>query len=144
MRGPIDYIIVGFDGHRFDGTILKALTQAIDKKIINLVALSAVAKDKKGDVSIVNFADMGDRELMVFSEKYTGGAESFTAEDIDEVSALMDAETTAGVLVVEQVWAKPLKKAIIEANGYLIAEGRIHPEEAHKLDLKEGGKNGFT
>ena len=34
MRGPIDYIIVGFEGNKFDGSILRAIGDAIDKGVI--------------------------------------------------------------------------------------------------------------
>ena len=44
MRGPIDYIIVGVDGPKFDGSILSALATAIDSGAVALVALSVVAK----------------------------------------------------------------------------------------------------
>jgi len=52
---------------------------------------------------------------------------------------LLESNTSAGMLVIEQLWAKPLKKALIDAKGVLIAEGRIHPDAAAELDQgKEG------
>jgi hypothetical protein len=60
MRGPIDYIIVGFEGNKFDGSILKALGDAIDKGTIDLVALVLISKDKKGNVSTLDIANLGD------------------------------------------------------------------------------------
>ena len=63
-----------------------------------------------------------------------GPVDHGTKEDIDEMGDLLENNTAAGLLVIEQLWAKPLKKALLDANGVLVAEGRIHPEAAQELD----------
>lgn len=133
MRGPIDYIIVGFDGLKFDGSVLKALAEAIDSGAIALVDLSAVAKDADGSVHKLNISEVGDELAVEFVEKYQPDDKDVTQDDIDEVADLLENDTAAVLLVVEQLWAKPLKKALIDANAVLIAEGRIHPEAAAEL-----------
>ena len=139
MLGPIDYIIVGFEGNKFNGSILKALGDAIDKGIIRLVALALIAKDKNGKVSRVEIADTGDSLAVSFAEKYKGNSKLVTEDDINEMADLLQNNTSAGLLVVEQLWAKPLKKALLDANGVLVAEGRIHPDAAAEIS-KKGGK----
>jgi hypothetical protein len=134
MRGPIDYIIVGFKGNNFNGSILKAIADAIDKGAIKLVALSVVAKSKKGEVNAVDIAEIGDEYTGEFIEKYKPSHDEFNQDDFDEVAELLENDTAAGLLAVEQVWAVPLKKAILDANGSLIAEGRIHPDAAAELE----------
>lgn len=123
MRGPIDYIVVGFEGNQFDGSIVKAIAEAQESGAIALVALAGVVKDGEGNVSVL---EINDADLMP-----TGAVEQ---EDIDEVAELLENNTAAGLLVVEQLWAKPLKQAIINANGVLVAEGRIHPDAEQELD----------
>lgn len=137
MRGPIDYIIIGFEGNKFDGSILKALTDAIDKGIIGLIALSAIIKDEAGNVSTLNISELDDQVAVDFVQKYKPTSDQITQDDIDEVGDILVENSSAGLLVIEQLWAKPLKEAIIGANGYLIAEGRIHPEAT--LELNNGG-----
>jgi hypothetical protein len=137
MRGPIDYIIVGFEGNKFDGSILKALGEAIDSGVISLIALALIVKDEKGTVTKVDIASTDDSYAVEFATKYKTKDDYVTNEDVDEMSDLLENNTAAGLLVVEQLWAKPLKKAIMDANGVLVAEGRIHPEAAAELN-KEG------
>jgi len=137
MRGPIDYIVVGFEGNKFDGSILKALADAIDNGTIGLVALAMISKDGSGDVAVLDVSKAGDEYAVSFIEKYKGDNSLITDEDISEVSDLLENNTSAGLLIVEQLWAKPLKKALIEANGVLVAEGRIHPDAAQELNMKE-------
>lgn len=40
----------------------------------------------------------------------------------------MDNDTSAGILVIEQLWAKDLKKALLDLDAELIDERRIHPD----------------
>jgi hypothetical protein len=134
MRGPIDYIIVGFDGNKFDGSILKAIADASEKGIISVLALSVISKDADNNVSTLDIANIGDEYVAEFSEVHISKDTPVTQEDIDEVGDLVEPSTTAGLLVVEQLWAKPLKEALINANGTLIAEGRIHPDAAAELE----------
>lgn len=134
MRGPIDYIVVGFEGNKFDGSILKALTDAIDKGVIALVALSMIVKDADGNITSLDIAESGDDYIAEFTEKYAASSQPVDQDDLDEVADLIENNCSAGLLVVEQLWAKPLKEALINANGVLIAEGRIHPEAALELE----------
>jgi hypothetical protein len=137
MRGPIDYIIVGFEGNKFDGSILKALGDAIDSGVIDLVALAVISKDDKGNVTAVDITGSEDAYVVEFASKYKPSSDQIDKDDIDEMSDLLKNNTSAGLLVIEQLWAKPLKKALLDANGVLVAEGRIHPDAA--AELNNGG-----
>lgn len=133
MRGPIDYILVGFEGNKFDGSILRALTDALDKGVIGLVALSMLVKDAEGNISSLD-VNGEDPDMAPFLSLLAGTDGVITQEDIDEVAELMQNNTACGLLVVEHLWAIPLKQAIINANGVLIADGRIHPDAAQELN----------
>lgn len=134
MRGPIDYIIVGFDGNKFEGKIINALEEAANNKTIDILALALISKDSEGNVTTLDAVNLGDEFVVEFSKLIKAGDSIVTQDDIDEVGEILENNTSAGLLVIEQLWAKPLKSAIIEANGKLIAEGRIHPEAALELD----------
>lgn len=134
MRGPIDYIIVGFEGNKFDGSILKAIGDAVDSGAIALVDMAMIAKNEAGEVTALSVTDFGDAVAIQFVDKYKPQKAEITQDDIDEMAELLENNTAAGMLVVEQLWAIPLKKALIDANGVLIAEGRIHPEAAAEIE----------
>lgn len=140
MRGPIDYIIAGFEGNKFDGSILEAIAEAIDNGVIALVALSLVSKDADGNVTAINIAETDDLYAAEFAQKYIqDDSDIIDEEDIQETADLLENNTSAGLLIIEQLWAKPLKEALLKANGVLVAEGRIHPDAALELSDK-GGK----
>jgi hypothetical protein len=133
MRGPIDFVIVGFEGNKFNASILKALSDALDKGIIGLIALAFIAKDSKGVVTTLDISNLGDQVVSDFAKKYPGDAKLVDKSDIDEMADLLENNTAAGLLVIEHLWAKPLKQAIADANGVLIADGRIHPDAAFEI-----------
>jgi hypothetical protein len=134
MHGPIDYIIVGFEGNKFDGSILKAIAEAIDNGVIGLIDLAVVMRDNDDVVSKLEISDLGDDYMVSFVEKYKPSTSSISEEDVEEVADLIEKNCAAGLLVIEQLWAKPLKEALIQANGVLLAEGRIHPDAAAELN----------
>lgn len=133
MRGPIDFIIVGFEGNTFDGSVLRALDEAISKDIIRLIALSLLVKDSEGKVSVIDVKDSEDSYIVHYAELAQQTQKHVEQADIDEVSDLLENDTSAGLLIIEQLWAKPLKQALLDAHGELVAEGRIHPEAAAEL-----------
>lgn len=138
MRGPIDYIVVGFENAKFDGSVLGALADAIDNGTIALIALAVVKKDADGTVTVADVTQIDDDFVVQFAQKYSVTSDLVTSEDKEEVAELLNVNEAAGLLVIEQLWAKPLKKALLDANGFLIAEGRIHPDAAQELEGSEG------
>lgn len=134
MRGPIDFVIIGFEGNKFDGSVLEALGDALDSGVIALVSLAFVTKDEEGNVAKLGVTDLGDDYLVEVSKKYGVSDELVDEEDIEEVADLLNNNTSAGMLVVEHLWAKPLKKALIDTGGVLVADGRIHPDAAAELE----------
>ena len=137
MRGPIDYIIVGFEGNKFDGSILAAIADAIDNGVIALVAISFLSKNETGEVTVLDITKSSDEFVIEFASKYNSDNSLISQDDTDEVADLLENNTSAGLLIVEQLWAKPLKKALIDSNGVLVAEGRIHPDAANELTTEE-------
>lgn len=137
MRGPIDYVVVGFDGAKFDGSILSALGDAVQSGVIGFVAFSVFQKSPDGAILQLDVETMDDGAIAEFLARYEVDDEAIDADDLQEVAELVQDDTTIGLLIIEHLWAKPLKKALLDANGYLIADGRIHPEAARELETEE-------
>lgn len=114
--------------------MLSSLAEAIDSGVIALVDLAVVHRDEEGTVTALNIADMGDDYIVEFAQKYKSDDSSVDADDVNEVGELLEDGQAAGLLVIEQLWAKPLKQSLIDAKGFLIAEGRIHPEAVNELE----------
>jgi hypothetical protein len=131
MFGPIDYVVIGFEGNNFDGSILRELSSAIDDGVIRVIDLLFVMKDEDGTVTEGEYEDQSEdvQEMLrtLHYDKETG-MPLVTDRDIAKISKLLDNNTAAGVLIVEHLWAKGLKKALLDAGGTLLTDGRIHTD----------------
>ena len=129
MRGPVDYIVVGFEGNNFTGEILKELQKVTEQGTVAVLDLALIVRDGEGNVASVEITDLGDLGANLESGL-------ITEEDVAEVGEILEDNSSAGLLVVEQLWARGLKQAIVNANGTLLLEGRIHPEAAKEIEEK--------
>lgn len=137
MRGPIDFIIVNFKGNNFTGEILEELGKVVKDGTIAVLDIALITKDKDGAVVALELSDMQDAGVADFAKANDVESGLITEDDVAEVGDIIAENSSVGLLVIEQLWAKGLKKAIIGAGGELVAEGRIHPEAAEELN-KEG------
>lgn len=140
MRGPIDYIIVGFEGNKFKGSILEELDKVIADGTIAVLDLGLIVKDDKGEVTALELSEIEDKTVAEFAKGKNLQSGLIGDDDVAEVGDLLENNCSAGLLVVEQLWAKGLKKAIIDAGGVLVAEGRIHPDAAAEINDEKGEK----
>ncbi len=138
MRGPIDYIVVGFPGNKFKGEVLEALSTAVANGTIAVLDIALILKDEKGEVTEINAVDDAVvQKLMPDGVQESGLIQD---DDVEEIASVLDNNCSAGLLIVEQLWAKDIKQALINANGVLLAEGRIHPEAYEEITHEKGGK----
>jgi hypothetical protein len=131
MLGPIDFIVLGFRGNKFDGSIMRELESAVDNNVIRVLDLVFLIKDKDGNLIEGEYEDQTPelrREFGDFSSQ--ADMPLLTDHDIAKIGEHLETDTAAGVLVIEHLWAKSLKKAIAGAGGFLVADGRIHSEKA--------------
>lgn len=140
MFGPIDYVVVGFRGNNFDGSIIRELASAVKQGIIRVVDLVFIVKDDTGNVLAGEYEDQSAEIKSAMDDlDFNNDTPLFTENDIKKVAEIMPEDTAAGVLIVEHLWAKGLKKALVDAGGMLIADGRIHPDavESAAKELKD-------
>jgi hypothetical protein len=135
MHGPIDYLVIEFPGNNFKGEILNELNRAIENQTIAVLDLSLITKDVDGNVSAVEVTDPELFGEVVAPER--AATSIINEEDVDEIGELLQNNSSAGLLVIEHLWARDLKRAIINADGNLVAEGRIHPDAYEELTAEE-------
>ncbi|MFJ1702581.1 DUF6325 family protein [Kitasatospora sp. NPDC088346] len=138
--GPIDYLVVEFPGSRMTGEGLPLLVDLVDRGIIRILDLVFVKKEDDGSITGVELTDLdgdGKLDLAVFEGVSSG---LLGQDDVDEVSAVLEPGSSAGILVYENAWAGPFAAAMRRSGGRLVAGGRI-PVQAllDSLDATEAG-----
>jgi len=123
--GPIDYLIVEFPGNRMTGEGLPLLIDLVDRGIIRILDFAFVMKELDGSVHAIAISDFdGDGQLDLAA--FEGVSSGLLDEgDLADAGGVLEAGSSAGVLVYENVWAGPFAAALRRGGGQLVASGRI-------------------
>ena len=127
--GPVDYLVVEFPGSQMTGEGFPLLVDLVDRGLIRILDLIFVTKGSDGSVAVMEIADLdgdGKLDLAVFEGASSG---LIGEDDVAEAGGVLEAGSSAGILVYENVWAAPLAAALRRGGGHMVASGRI-PFEA--------------
>jgi hypothetical protein len=126
--GPLEYIVIGFDGNQFDGSIAREIEKVVDKKIIRLVDVVFVGRDGHGAAVIVELDNKDDPRFAAFAPLLADRMALFTPEDLETITDSLPLNTSGLALLFEHRWAEDLKDAIGAAGGFLIERVVIPPD----------------
>jgi uncharacterized membrane protein len=157
--GPIQILTVAFDGNHFKGEILPELERLKVLGLIRVIDLLFIRKDSMGAAATLTATDLDWEEAANFGAMVGGligwgvaGAEGAEigwiagAADSADGHALSEDDkfalvqtipngSSAGIVLIEHVWAKPLRAAIARADGIEIANSWLRPEDLIKIGM---------
>jgi hypothetical protein len=123
--GPVDYMIVAFPGNEFQGEIAPALGDLVEAGTIRIIDLAFVGKNAEGEIVAFELTDL-DPEIREGFEK--AGVEVnglFNETDLMAAGAELEPNSSAALLVWENVWARDVAQKIREAGGILLDFERL-------------------
>ena len=126
--GPLEYIVIGFDGNKFDGSIAREVEKVVEKKIIRLVDVVFIGRDADGAATIVELDNKDDPRFASFAPILGDTMGLFTPEDLVEIADSLPLNSSGLVMLFEHRWAEDLKDAIGAAGGFLVSRTVIPPE----------------
>ena len=132
--GPLEYLVVGFEGNRFTGQILAELRAAREKGIIRVVDLFAIKKDEQCNVTVLELSDLSGEEAAELGPLAGDIIGLFAPEDIEQVAADLPNKSAAGLPLFEHTWAIGLKEAIKNAGGVAVAGRFMAPDVLQALE----------
>jgi translation initiation factor IF-2 len=124
--GPIEYLVVSFPGNKFKGEIIPALAELVENETIRILDLVFIAKDEEGNVAAVELAELGEgHEAAAMADISEIDAGLLNEDDVQLAAEALDNNSSAGLLVFENVWAARFAEAVRNADGQLVANERI-------------------
>jgi hypothetical protein len=145
--GPVQLISVGFEPDaNFEGRIVDELAALEKERTIRILDLLFIARDTDSDEIVViehqGTESMGGIVGALLGFEFdddvelqpSGGAApdehsfGFSQADIEQMGAGLEPGGSAGLLLIEHVWARRLRKAVRDAGGRLLGEGFLTPE----------------
>ncbi len=123
--GPIDFLALEFTNDQLKGEIMPALMELVDNKTIRVIDLVVIQKDQAGQHEVLELQQLAPEVIAIFDPLMVEISGIVQVEDIDAIAEQMENNTTAAVLLFENLWAVKFKEAVLRANGRLLAQERI-------------------
>src|SRR5438093_13050238 len=126
--GPVDYAIVAFPGNRFQGDIAPGIGELVDDGTIRIIDIAFVGKDEDGTAVAMELTEL-DPDVQEGLEKAgveVGGL--FNEDDLMDAAEDLEPNSSAALLVWENVWARKVAQAMRDAGGVPLAFERIPHE----------------
>ena len=126
--GPVEILVVGFPGNQFTGEVAPALADLVASGLIRVIDVVFVTKDAKGDVVGIELSDLDEATIAAFNPHVEIPSGLVSDEDIEDIAADLEPESSAAILLFEHVWATKFRDAVLGSGGELIASIRIPKE----------------
>jgi len=126
--GPVQYLIVAFPGNRFRGEIAPALADLVEAGTIRLMDVAFVGKDADGAVTAFELTELDPDVREGFERLGIEVSGLFNEEDLMAAAEELDPDSSAALLVWEDVWARETAQAMRDAGGVIFDFGRLPHE----------------
>jgi hypothetical protein len=123
--GPVEYIAIAFPGNKFSGEIIPAIKELQDSGTIRVLDLVIITKDADGSVAAIELSEASPEEAAALAVLGIESKNLLGEEDIEDIGAALDSNSTCGLMIWENVWAAKFAESLRAADGILIANGRI-------------------
>lgn len=141
MMGPVDYLMIRFPGNKFSGKAAPEVERLQKEGIIQVIDLVLISKDENGKLVTLDPAALGPEVATAFNDLTKNIREWFSEGDIEVIAESLPTNSSAVLLLYENVWARKFKEDLFEMDAELIDMGRIPPENVEKVakTLPRGG-----
>jgi uncharacterized membrane protein len=151
-------LVLGFAEPEFTGKIAAEIDRLRRHEFVRVIDALVVQKDDAGDVAVLQASDLtideatemgaiagaligigyGDVDAGAEAGAEFAGADGHLISDAGAwyVADTIPDGTTAAILLLEHLWAIPLRDAIVGAGGIALADEWIHPVDLVEVGLE--------
>jgi len=121
-------MVVAFPGNQFKGEIAPALKDLVDSGTIRILDLAFVTKDENGDITALELEDAGSELMAALSWVFEERDGLINDADLEDIGDALDPNSSAAVLVWEDLWAARFADAVEGAGGVMVDIQRVPRE----------------
>jgi uncharacterized membrane protein len=126
--GPVDFVALEFKGNQFKGEILPALLELVNNGVIRLIDVVMIQKDEQGHVTMRELQQADAATVKIFDPLHVEVSGMIKKKDLDDVAQKVENNSTAVVMLFENIWTLKFRQAVLDANGKLVMHERIPTE----------------
>jgi hypothetical protein len=120
----VEYVIIGFPENRFDGRIAPALDALAESGTVRIIDIVFITKNEAGEAIALEFEDLADEDA-IFAQLPGEAGGLLNEGDIERLAEDIPPNSSALLILWEDLWAKPLADALAENGGVVLGGGRI-------------------
>jgi uncharacterized membrane protein len=123
--GPVDLLVIRFPDNTFTGEIVEELKALVDSDTVRVMDLIFVTRSRDGAIEKIELTDLDDAVAVLF-DAFIGELEGlFSSEDAQVIGSSLKPDTSAALLLYENVWARKFASAVARVNGEVLVAERI-------------------
>jgi hypothetical protein len=126
--GPVDYAIIAFPGNQFRGEIAPALADLVEAGTIRIIDIAFVTKDADGSTAALELTELDDEVQQALDSLGIEVGGLYNEEDLQAAAEELEPNSSAALLVWENVWAREVVQALRNAGGVLLDFDRLPHE----------------
>lgn len=126
--GPVDYALIAFPGNQFRGEIAPALADLVEAGTIRIIDATFVIKDEDGNTMSMEMTELAPDVQEALSKLNIEVSGLFNEDDLMDAADALEPNSSAALLVWENVWAREVTQAMRDAGGELVTFQRIPHE----------------
>jgi len=123
--GPVDYMVVAFPGNDFRGDIVPAIAELVENGTVRIIDVAFVAKDADGETLALELLELAPDVQEAFGALGIEVTGLFNDDDLQGAAEALEPNSSAALLVWENVWARKTAQAIRDAGGVLVSFERV-------------------
>lgn len=123
--GPIDFLALEFKTDQLTGEGMSELIKLVENKIVRIIDLVIILKDEDGNHEVLEIEELAPDTLAVFEPLEVEISGIIQVEDIELIAEAMDNNTTAALLLFENLWAIKFGEAVTRSSGRMVMFDRI-------------------
>ncbi|HEY8172949.1 MAG TPA: DUF6325 family protein [Dehalococcoidia bacterium] len=135
--GPVELIMIKFPQEQPTGELAPAIRDLVESGTVRVIDIVFMQKGVDGEVHVTEIADLDDDDFNMFDPIVADVTGMLSEDDIDQVSDMLEDNTSAGLMLFEHTWARGFADAVDRAHGRVVMSERI-PRDAVEAALAVG------
>jgi hypothetical protein len=126
--GPVEYIVISVTDQNFTDTLFAELNAIHETGKIRVVDLIFVTKAADGTVAMQEENEPTEEDSAADGDISHDLVGLLTAEDVEQLTSQIPADTSAVIIVFEHSWVKGLTEVVRQGGGVVYAGGMVSHE----------------
>lgn len=136
--GPVTFLEIEFPGNQFKGEIIPALRELVDAGTIRIIDLVLVRKNADGKIEPVEINELDQLEGAAFAGLRAEISGLLSYGDIEALGGALENNSSAGILLFENLWATRFTDTIANANGRWVRMESVPPQILEEAIAAQG------